>query len=147
VPAGEWRRVRREARTFVTIYAAAVTVSVVTGSTALVWLWLLPRLVGEPIMRIARLSEHAGRPFTTDVAESTRSLRVPAPLRLLAWNMPYHAAHHAAPSVPFHALPAWHERWAGTPPTGGYLAAQAGILREMKRRRTAVADGAGSVAG
>jgi hypothetical protein len=31
--------------------------------------------------------------------------------------------------------------------TGGYLAAPAGILPEMKRRRTAVADGTGSVAG
>ena len=69
------------------------------------WLWLLPRLVGEPAMRVARLSEHAGRPRTADVTENTRSLRVPLPLRLLAWNMPFHAEHHAAPSVPFHALP------------------------------------------
>ena len=148
VPAGEWPRVRREARLFVAIYAAAIAVSVATGSTALVWLWLLPRLVGEPAMRLARLSEHAGQPLTSDVAENTRSLRVAAPLRLLAWNMPYHAEHHASPSVPFHALAAWRRQWPEAPPaTGGYLAAQAGILREMKRRRTAVADPAGSVAG
>ena len=25
------------------------------------------------------------------------------------WNMPYHAEHHAAPGVPYHALPALHE--------------------------------------
>ena len=116
----------REARVFVAIYAAAVAVSVAAGSTALLWLWLLPRLIGEPAMRLARLSEHAGRPLTADVTENTRSFRVPAPLRLLAWNMPYHAEHHASPSVPFHALPAWRRRWTEAPAAaGGYLAAQA----------------------
>ena len=29
-------------------------------------------------------------------------------VRWLAWNMPYHAEHHAFPSVPFHKLPALH---------------------------------------
>ena len=27
-------------------------------------------------------------------------------MRWLAWNMPYHTAHHAYPALPFHALPA-----------------------------------------
>jgi fatty acid desaturase len=132
VPAGEQRRIVREARTFVAVYALAAVVSVAIGTTALLWLWVLPRLVGEPAMRIARLAEHAGRPFTTDVPENTRSLRVPTPLRLLAWNMPFHAEHHAAPSVPFHALPALHTRM--NLPGGGYVRAHADILREMRRR-------------
>jgi fatty acid desaturase len=99
-------------------------------------------------MRIARLAEHTGRPTTTDVSENTRSLRVPAPLRLLAWNMPFHAEHHRAPSVPFHALPAL-QRQLGTEglATGGYLAAQAEILRDMRRRRRAGAAHPASVAG
>jgi hypothetical protein len=29
---------------------------------------------------------------------------------LFAWNMPYHAEHHAYPAVPFHALPRLHHR-------------------------------------
>jgi fatty acid desaturase len=29
-------------------------------------------------------------------------------VRWLAWNMPYHAEHHAMPSVPFHRLPELH---------------------------------------
>lgn len=29
--------------------------------------------------------------------------------RKLAWNMPYHAEHHAWPSVPFHFLPFVHK--------------------------------------
>jgi len=148
VPTGEQQRIVREARLFVAIYALAVVVSLAAGTTALLWLWLLPRLVGEPAMRVARLAEHAGRPFTTDVAENTRSLRVPTPLRLLAWNMPFHAEHHAAPSVPFHALPALHARM--NPAMGGYLRAHADILREMRRRtglRAGSAPGTTSVPG
>ena len=37
--------------------------------------------------------------------ESTRTTDTSAAVRLLTWNMPYHTAHHAYPSVPFHALP------------------------------------------
>jgi fatty acid desaturase len=29
-------------------------------------------------------------------------------LRLLMWNMPYHAEHHLYPAIPFHRLPAAH---------------------------------------
>jgi fatty acid desaturase len=124
-----------EARIVVAIYAAAVVASVVTRSTLLLSFWVVPRLVGEPAMRIARLSEHAGRPRTADVTENTRSLRVPSPLRVLAWNMPYHAEHHWAPSVPFHALPELHAlvgpRLRGR--RGGYLVAQADIIRRIVR--------------
>jgi fatty acid desaturase len=146
VPPAERRRIEREARAFVAIYALAVSISIALGTTALVGLWLLPRLVGEPVMRVARLSEHAGRPRTADVRENTRSLRVPLPLRLLAWNMPFHAEHHAAPSAPFHVLPTLHAQAPQTVSTGGYLAAQADIWREMRRRRTAATNRPGSVA-
>ena len=36
---------------------------------------------------------------------NSRTVKGLAPLRWLAWNMPYHTAHHAVPLVPFHALP------------------------------------------
>jgi len=133
------RAVVREARVVVALYGAAIVVSVATGSTLLLWFWLVPRFVGEPAMRIARLSEHAGRPRTADVTENTRSLRVPALLRVLAWNMPYHAEHHVAPGVPFHALPRLHElvgpRLQGR--RGGYLAAQLDIVHGLVRREAA----------
>jgi fatty acid desaturase len=135
VPERERRRIVREARVFLAVYAAAIAVSVATGSTVLVWFWLVPRLVGEPSMRIARLAEHAGRPRTSDVTENTRSLRVPAPLRVLAWNMPYHAEHHASPSVPFHRLPVLHDllapRLQGR--RDGYIAAHVDIIRRIVR--------------
>ena len=34
-------------------------------------------------------------------------------MRLFAWNMPYHAEHHAYPAIPFHALPRLHARVRG----------------------------------
>jgi fatty acid desaturase len=30
-------------------------------------------------------------------------------VRLVTWNMPFHAEHHALPTVPFHKLPELHE--------------------------------------
>jgi fatty acid desaturase len=54
-------------------------------------------------------------------------------VRLSAWNMPYHAEHHAYPAVPFHALPRLHarvrDRLANLEP--GYLAATAKVNRHL----------------
>jgi len=40
--------------------------------------------------------------------ENTRTTFTTRFMRVLAWNMPYHAEHHAYPIVPFHKLPAFH---------------------------------------
>jgi fatty acid desaturase len=40
--------------------------------------------------------------------KNSRTTRSLALVRRLAWNMPYHAEHHAYPWLPFHALPAAH---------------------------------------
>jgi fatty acid desaturase len=131
IPASTRPRIRREAQLMLAGWLVALVVPLYLGSDAfLVW-WVVPRLIGEPIMRIARLSEHAGRPQVPDVTVNTRTLDVPWPLRRLAWNMPYHAEHHAFPAVPFHALPQLRQVLAPslTPAAGGYLAAQVDILR------------------
>ena len=41
--------------------------------------------------------------------ENTRTTFTTALVRLIAWNMPFHAEHHAYPAVPFHKLPRFHE--------------------------------------
>jgi fatty acid desaturase len=133
VPDCEREAVVREARIVLAVYLAALTASIATGSAVLLWFWLLPRLAGEPAMRLARLSEHTGRPASADVSDNTRSIRTVTPLRLLAWNMPYHAEHHRHPGVPFHALPKLHAalQWPGG---RGYLAAQADIVAQTTGR-------------
>ena len=55
------------------------------------------------------------------------------PIRLLMWNMPYHAEHHLFPSIPFYRLPALHvklrEQLAHVAP--GYLATNRAIIRSL----------------
>lgn len=41
--------------------------------------------------------------------ENTRTTFTTALVRFVAWNMPYHAEHHAYPAVPFYRLPQFHE--------------------------------------
>jgi len=59
-------------------------------------------------MRLVRISEHGGCPWVADLLRNTRTTLTWRPVRWLAWNMPFHAEHHAFPNVPFHALPELH---------------------------------------
>ncbi len=102
-------QVTRQARIMLAVYAAIALVSVAAGSWAALTYWLIPRIVAEPLERLIRLSEHAGCARTPDMLENTRTVLTCRPLRLLSWNMPLHTAHHVAPQVPFHALPALNE--------------------------------------
>ena len=106
VPPALHGKVRREARMFWCFYLALATVSVHFESWLAVQLWLLPRIAGEPLMRIIRMSEHVGCARVPSMLENTRTVLTTAPLRLLAWNMAYHTAHHALPQAPFFRLAA-----------------------------------------
>lgn len=98
--------VRREAICFWGVYLALGAVSVHFETWLAVQLWLLPRVVGEPFMRIIRMSEHVGCARAPSMLENTRTVLTTAPLRWLAWNMAYHTAHHALPQAPFFRLAA-----------------------------------------
>ena len=56
-------------------------------------------------------------------------------MRWLCWNMQYHTAHHAFPSVPFHRLRELNRKMtegAGTPPHAmGYLEFQIEVIRKL----------------
>ena len=106
VPAAAHRAVRRESWIFWCVYLALGAVSVHYESWLAVQLWLAPRVAGEPFMRIIRMSEHVGCARTPSMLENTRTVFTTAPLRLLAWNMAYHTAHHALPQTPFFRLAA-----------------------------------------
>ena len=98
--------VQREAQIFWCVYLALAAVSVHFESWLVVQLWLLPRLAGEPLMRVIRMSEHVGCARVPSMLANTRTVFTIAPLRLLAWNMAYHTAHHALPQAPFFRLAA-----------------------------------------
>jgi len=126
-----------EARIMLALYAGIVLFCAVTGWWAPVWYWWLPVLLGEPVMRWIRLTEHVGRPNVRDMRENTRTNLISAPLAFLSWNMNYHAEHHYAASVPFHALPKLHEKLDGyifVEPRG-YFGAHLDILAQLIGRK------------
>ena len=98
----------REARLLAAAYLLALLSSIAASSPALLYLWLGPILLGQPFLRLYLLAEHTGCPLVANMLENSRTTLSLAPLRRLAWNMPYHAEHHAYPALPFHALPAAH---------------------------------------
>jgi fatty acid desaturase len=124
----------REARLVLAIYAVALGLSIAAQSTVLLWYWVIPALLGQPMLRFYLLAEHSGCPRTPDMLENSRTTYTNALVRFLAWNMPFHAEHHAWPSIPFHALPATNELIGGklrkTAP--GYVAALGEIWRTMR---------------
>jgi fatty acid desaturase len=101
-------RIIREARLYLAVYAFVLIVPLAAGSAAVLTFWLVPALLGQPFLRCYLLAEHTGCPFVADMLRNTRTTRSLALVRRLAWNMPYHAEHHACPFLPFHALPAAH---------------------------------------
>jgi fatty acid desaturase len=97
-----------EARLYLLAYAAIIGGGVAAGSWAPLLYWIGPALIGQPLLRLYLLAEHTGCPQVPDMLRNTRTTLTNAAVRFLAWNMPYHAEHHAFPAVPFHALPALH---------------------------------------
>ena len=97
-------QVIREGRLHVLGYALIALVSVLTQSWAAVILWLAPMLVMKPVHQLQNTIEHLGLSHESDIFKNTRSTRTNAVLRWLCWQMPYHTAHHAFPSVPFWQL-------------------------------------------
>ncbi len=68
-----------------------------------------PLVIGAPFLRAYLLAEHAGcDEGDGNMLANTRTLLTTAPVRFIAWNMPYHTEHHSFPAVPFHALPRLH---------------------------------------
>jgi fatty acid desaturase len=70
--------------------------------------WIGPQLLGQPLLRAYLLAEHTGCSMDRNGLTNTRTTLTWAPVRLLMWNMPFHAEHHLYPSIPFFRLPAAH---------------------------------------
>ena len=105
IPVDQRPRIVREARAYLLVYAAVLVASVATGSFAALWLWVVPTIVGQLFLRPYLLAEHTGCAHNADMLANTRTTYTNRLVRFFAWNMPYHAEHHAYPAVPFHALP------------------------------------------
>jgi fatty acid desaturase len=124
-----------EARIILALYALVLLGSIAAGSDAALIYWIVPALLGQPALRLYLMAEHGLCPFVPDMLENTRTTYTNPLLRALAWNMPYHAEHHAYPAVPFHRLPevnrAIAPRLKVTAP--GYIAVHRRILQSYRR--------------
>ena len=85
LPPDEIPKVVREARIILAVYAGIVVLAVSVGSWAPLTLWILPRLVGEPVMRWIRIAEHAECAEGGDLTVNTRTTKAMTWLRLLFW--------------------------------------------------------------
>jgi fatty acid desaturase len=95
----------REARLYVATYSLLLVISLAVSTAILLWVWVIPLLVGQLILRPYLYSEHTGCERTRSAFDNTRTTYTGMVVKWFAWNMPYHVEHHAYPSVPFHALP------------------------------------------
>jgi len=103
LPAGRHRAMRIEARVILALHAAALLS--LAFSPLLLWVWIVPALIGQPFLRLYLLAEHGHCPPVADMLENSRTTYTNRAIRALAWNMPFHAEHHSFPAVPFHKLP------------------------------------------
>lgn len=135
--------VMRETRITVALWVAIAVLSIALNCWAALTLWIAPMFLTKWFHQLQNMGEHTGLPHVPDTFRNTRTLRGPAPMRWLVWNMSYHTAHHSFPGVPFHALPALHrEIEAGLDHpivTRGYLEAQRDIFAYLTSSRRVAA--------
>ena len=107
--------------------------AVVMGFTAPLYFFVLPSLLAMPFMRAYLIAEHTLCSRDQNFLTNTRTTLTNFPIRLLMWNMPFHAEHHLFPAVPFHRLPALHaligDRFSHVAP--GYVATNRTVWRAL----------------
>jgi len=109
VPSDGRSLVQKEARQMIGVYSVLFVTSLLLGSAELLYIWLIPIVLGQPFLRIYLLAEHAGCPHSDNMFINTRTTYTNAVIRWLAWNMPFHAEHHSYAAVPFYRLPDLHK--------------------------------------
>ncbi len=109
LPKSAHGRVRKEALFMIGIYASLTVCCYYFSNSEIVYLWVVPAILGQPFLRLYLMAEHGRCPHVANMLENSRTTFTNAIVRWLAWNMPYHAEHHACPLVPFHKLADFHE--------------------------------------
>jgi fatty acid desaturase len=92
------------------VFVAALTIASIAlfGWRAPLLFWIGPVILGQPFLRLYLLAEHTLCSQDANGLTNTRTTLTNGLVRLLMWNMSYHAEHHLFPSIPFHRLPDAH---------------------------------------
>ena len=106
-------RIVKEARLLLLAYTMILCGAIFIGSATLIWVWILPLLLGQPFLRLYLLAEHGLCPMVANMFDNTRTTYTNRVVRFFAWNMPFHTEHHTYPTVPFHKLPELHDLMQG----------------------------------
>jgi fatty acid desaturase len=111
VPETERRKMIWTSRAYVAILAGVVAWSIAAHSVLpLMFVWT-PRFYCGWFHQLLGLTQHAG--LAQDVHDhrlNSRTFYTNPVFRFLYMNMNYHTEHHMLPVVPWHALPALHEK-------------------------------------
>ena len=135
-PQAELPKMTRNARLFALAYLGIATL-IAAGYTWPLWFYVLPRLIGGPIMLMFNIIQHAEmQENSPSIIESTRTFRTNRVGRLLYLNMNNHVEHHLYPQVPFYSLPQLHAAVADqTPhPDPGFWRTNLDLLLVVIRR-------------
>ncbi len=136
IPESERGRVSRESQILLLLYLAIAAGVAITGWwQPVLFFWVIPRMMGEPVLRMLRIAEHTGMEEGPDPLTNTRTTLTNPLIRFLYWNMPYHAAHHLAPSVPFHALGRFHQHLPEHPVEHGYVRVHTSLIKDVRAGR------------
>ncbi|HEX6102583.1 MAG TPA: fatty acid desaturase [Alphaproteobacteria bacterium] len=138
-------RIVQEARLVMGIYAALAAGSLAFASPLVLLLWVGPALLGQPWLRAFLAAEHMLCPLVPEMQRNTRTTLTNGLVRYYGWNMSFHAEHHLAPALPFHALPAAHAtvRPALAVVSPGYRAVLRQVWATVSRPEGALAAGRG----
>jgi fatty acid desaturase len=117
-----------------TMIGGSIVVALAFGWATPLKFWILPQLLCQPFLRAYVLAEHTGCTQDRNGLTNTRTTLTNAVVRLLMWNMPYHAEHHLYPSIPFHRLADAHavlRDKLGFVEPRGYVRWNLGVLRQF----------------
>ena len=140
VPTAHRPAVVRSQRCQVFAYACVCFASFWFRSSLLLRCWLLPLVIGQPILWGQFIAQHTGTHFRVEEQSRrpdfeglhSRTTLTWSCYAWISWYMPYHAVHHAYPTIPFFNLPVAHALQANAMrhvQTSGFLAVHSEIIR------------------
>ena len=111
VPSNQRPKACFVARIWLLIHLTTIALAIVMQSILPLLVIGLPRLYGAWHHVIVGVLQHAAlADNVTDHRLNSRSIYMNPISRFIYWNMNYHVEHHMFPIVPYHQLPALHEK-------------------------------------